>query len=332
MTVFVIAAALLLVLVLYAVLRPLLARSRSAAIAIGLATVTASVGLYLALGSPAALDPAMVRAPETLAEARAQLERKLQDSPADAEGWRLLGRAYTAENRPADAARAYAEAAQRAPRDADILTEAAEARALARDDHRFDDTAVAQLKQALAIDAHHERARWFLGISQRQSGQPAQAAETWAPLLGRIEEKTAATLLAQINEARREAGLPAIALPARAPVAGGVEVQVAMAPGMEVSKLPQSARVFVIARAVDGPPMPVAVRTLGLAELPATVTLSDADSPMPTVKISAMKQVEVLARLSMSGSADRGEDDLESTPQPLALPATQKPRLVIGRD
>ncbi|KAG1447664.1 hypothetical protein G6F57_017021 [Rhizopus arrhizus] len=60
--------------------------------------------------------------------------------------------------------------------------------------------------------------------------------------------------------------------------------------------------------------MPVAARKLPLADFPATVGLGDGDSPMPTAPLSAHREVEVLARISRSGSANRSEDDLQSTP------------------
>ena len=330
MTAFLIAAGLLFVLTLFAVLRPLLARSPLLAGGIALATLAASIGLYLALGTPTALDPAMVRAPETLAEARVQLERKLAQSPADAEGWRLLGRAYAAEQRPADAARAYAEAARHAPDDADVLTEAAEARALARDDHRFDAEAVAQLERALTLNPDHQRARWFLGISQRQAGKPDEAAKTWAALLPRVDTRTAESLLPQINEARAEAGLAPMSMPK---AAGTLDVEVAIAPALaERLKAHPQAQLFVMARAAGGPPMPIAAQRHGLDTLPLKLTLSDADSPMPTQKLSQMQEVEVLARVSMSGSADRGEGDLESVPVRVRLPAQAPVKLQISGD
>ena len=331
MTLFLFAAALLLVLVLYAVLRPLLGRSPRVAAAVAAIVVAGSTALYLQYGTPDALDPTMVRAPETLAEARAQLERKLADSPEDAEGWRLLGRAYTAEEKPADAARAYAEAAKRAPRDADILTEAAEARALANAGHRFDEAAVAQLKQALAVDPKHQRARWFLGISQRQAGQPAQAAETWAPLLATVDPKTVEVLLTQVNEARAEAGLAPITAPKHEAAAGALPVRVSLSPVLlERLEASPQARVFVIARAAGGPPVPVAVQKHPVDALPLDITLSDADSLMPTAKLSALKEAEISARLSLAGSADRQPGDLESATVKVSLPAKGPVTLVIG--
>ena len=319
MAMFLIGAAVLLLLTLYAVLRPLLGRSKTLAAGIAFAVIAASTVLYLQLGTPAALDPAMVRAPTNLAEARAQLERKLAESPGDAEGWRLLGRAY-------------AEAAKRAPRDADVLTEAAEARALTREDRRFDDIATAQLEQAIAIEPMHQRARWFLGISLRQAGEHAKAAEVWSPLLSRIDAKTAATLLVQINQARTEAGLAPMKLPTEATSTSGLAVQVTFAPGIDIQQLPDTARIFVIARAAGGPPMPVAVQKHEVSAMPLSIRLSDADSPMPTAKLSSLKQVEVIARLSMNGIANRQADDIESRPVQLSLPHTQAVELVIGNE
>lgn len=328
MVVFLLAAAVMLVLTLYAVLRPLLPHNIRLAAGIALAVVAASTALYLYLGTPAALDPAMVRAPTNLAEARAQLEQKLAESPDDAEGWRLLARAYTAEGNPAEAARAYAEAAKHAPGDPDVLTEAAESRALAAPGHRFDTHAVEQLEQALAIDPMHQRARWFLGVSLRQAGQHAQAAQTWAPLLDRIDASTASTLLVQINQARTEAGLAPMTMPT-AP-ATSLPVEVAFAPDIDLQQLPASARVFVIARAAGGPPIPVAVQKHAVDALPLSIRLSDADSLMPTAKLSGLDDVEVVARLSMSGTANRQEGDIESKPVAVSMPSTQPVKLLIG--
>ena len=61
--------------------------------------------LYLLVGTPAALDPANVRTPDTLAGAVERLEAELARKPAQADGWRLLADAYRAQGRPADVAR-----------------------------------------------------------------------------------------------------------------------------------------------------------------------------------------------------------------------------------
>ncbi|WP_330967998.1 tetratricopeptide repeat protein, partial [Lysobacter sp. A3-1-A15] len=163
--------------------------------AVAVATMAVLAGaLYLAVGNPDALDPANRRPPETLPEAIAGLEAALERDPRQPEGWRLLARAYAAEARMVDARDAFSKAVELAPDDADLLAEAAESRALAQPDRRFDDAAVDMLQRALQVQPMHQRSRWFLGIAQRQRGQHAQAAATWSPLLGAVDASTAGPL------------------------------------------------------------------------------------------------------------------------------------------
>ena len=95
-------------------------------------------------------------------------------------------------------------------------------------------------------------------------------------------------------------------------------------------RLRGDATVFVIARVPDGPPMPVAVEKRNVSELPLTVSLDDGDSPMPTLKLSQMQEVVLIARLSQSGIADKQDGDIESKPVRVTLPATKPVELVIG--
>ena len=69
-------------------------------------------------------------------------------------------------------------------------------------------------------------------------------------------------------------------------------------------------RVFIFARE-PGSPMPVAVKRLRVADLPTQIELSDADTMMPTRKLSDLRHVEVVARASSSGSATPQKGDWE---------------------
>src|SRR6478672_1745875 len=318
---FLLAAAVLVALVLGFVLRPLWRTTRRVAIGLGVAIAFSAVALYLLVGTPAALDPAALQAPATLADAIGRLEAQLAKTPTDAEGWRLLGRAYASEQQPAKARDAFARAATLSPDDADVLAEAAESSAIADPQRRFDARAVGWLRHALDVQPRHQRARWLLGVSQRQAGQPAEAAATWQPLLAEVDPQTAAPLREQIDLARKAAGLPS--LPAAAPTAAGSQifVQVTLDPKI-ASRVGPDASVFVIARMPGGPPMPIAVERHAAGELPFTATLDDSDSPMPTGKLSAQHEVELVARVSQAGNAMPQAGDLESPPMRMALPAT----------
>lgn len=330
MTAFVIAGALLAVLVLAAVLRPLWRGRPAVGAALVASLVCTTALLYWLVGTPRALDPAQLAQPKTLAEAITRMEAELERDPRQVEGWRLLARAYLAEGRPGDARDALMRALEITPDDAGLLTEAAQARALVADGRRFDSEAVAMLHRALAIDPQHQRARWFLGIAQRQAGDAAAAAETWQPLLGQVDAATASSLVEQINLARAEAGmepLPESAVPA---ADAGITISVSVDPSLAV-RYPDDAWLFVIARQTGGAPMPVAVEKLQPQAFPVKVTLSDADSLMPTSKLSQLEQVELSARVSMSGDATPQAGDFESAPVVVEMAPEAAAALVIDR-
>lgn len=339
MAVFIAIAGLLCIATLAMLLRPLWRDARGVAVGIGVVILASTGLLYMLVGTPRALDGTAQQTPRTLGDAIVQLEAELQRDPRQAEGWRLLGQAYQREGKAAQARDAYAKAVALLPDDADLLAEAAQVRALAHPQRLFDGEAVALLKRALAKDPSHQRARWFRGIAQRQAGDDAGAAATWEPLLAQVDAATAASLRKEIDAARKDAGLPALAA-APAPAAetaaetaaGSLVVQVSLDPAFAARvRLRGDATVFVIARAPDGPPMPVAVEKHTLSELPFTATLDDGDSPMPTLKLSQLKEVLLVARLSESGIANKQEGDIESKPVRVTLPATKPAQLLIGQ-
>ena len=312
MTAFVIAAALLVLVVLGCALRPLWRDKPVAGAGVVLSLALATGLLYVLVGTPTALDPAQRRVPDTLADAVAQLEAELKRNPNQVEGWRLLANAYAAAGRTADVQSALASALKLAPDDADLLTLAAEARALATPDRAFDAEAVAMLRRALAQQPMHQRGRWFLGIAQRQANQPGEAARTWEPLLAIVDVGTRASLREQIDAARSDAGLAPLPPAADvAPVALAISVSLDPALVMQMSK---DAVVFVIARRPGGAPMPVAVRKLSALSLPQVITLTDTDSLMPTTKLSQLESIELIARVSASGDATPVRGDFEAVP------------------
>lgn len=334
------AAVALAALVFAVVLWPLRGRGRNGAVlAVAiLALGVATAALYALVGTPRALQAQNREAPRTLEDGVKQLQAALAKDPNRADGWALLGRSQMSLGHNAEAAAAFARAVRLAPEQAPLLIEAAEARAMANPQRQFDDQALAWLQHALQLAPGSERGAWFLGIAQRQRGQDAAAAATWEALLPRVDAATAAALRPQIDAARSAAGLPALpaagatAQPDKAPATAGLTVAVSLDPAFAARvRLRGDASVFVIARVPGGPPMPVAVQKHPLQALPLRVTLSDADSPMPTQKLSQLKQVQVIARLSASGNAMRQDGDLESAPVTVTLPATAPVELVIGK-
>ncbi len=96
---------------------------------------------------------------------------------------------------------------------------------------------------------------------------------------------------------------PSLAGSAVAAAAAGSEINVAVDISAELkAKAAPDTVVFVYAKAMQGPPMPLAVKRMQLKDLPATLSLSDGDAMMPALKLSGFDQVIVGARVSFSGN------------------------------
>jgi cytochrome c-type biogenesis protein CcmH len=316
------------------VLWPLRATGRRAPFIVMVVAVgVAGSALYYLVGTPEAAAPtARTGEPASLREGVVELQRALERDSQRADGWALLGRSQQALGNLAEANRAFARAVQLAPDEPELLVEAAQTRAQADPAKQFDDTALQWLRHAQRLAPGSERAGWLIGIAQRQRGQDAEAAATWEALLPRLDPGAATALREQIAIAREKAGLPAAAAPsAAATAAPALTVTVALDPAFAArARLRDDASIFVIARIPGGPPMPVAVEKHRLADLPLRVTLDDADSPMPTQPLSALKEVEVFARLSASGQANRQEGDIDSPAVRVPLPHAEPVPLLIG--
>lgn len=94
-----------------------------------------------------------------------------------------------------------------------------------------------------------------------------------------------------------------------------ISVSVALANGMQV---PDDAYVMVFAREWGGK-MPLAISRFRADELPKTVSLDKTMSMMPGVDITTVSQLEVVARISLSGGALPQSGDWQESLGPLQL-------------
>lgn len=321
----------LLAVVLAIVLRPLWRAARATALAVVLVLGVGTAGLYALLGTPEALDPAMVKTPTTLDEAVAQLERRLAEEPGSVEGWVLLGRSRAAQDRWPEAAEAFARAQALLPDEPDLMVELADAKLRASGEARYPEDAVALLERALEIRPTHQRGLFYLGAHHLQSGQPAEAAALWERLLPLVEASTAAALRPQIDQARELAGLPPLAPGEAAPAAGGpvLRITVALDPAV-AGRVAEGDTLYVFARTLEGG-LPVAVRRLPAAGFPLDVTLSDADGLMPAQSLSAQARVRLVARVSKSGDAGAAPGDLEAEAVELDVADGATATLVVAK-
>jgi len=135
------------------------------------------------------------------------------------------------------------------------------------------------------------------------------------------------------GEAGPSAAPPAKAggsVPQTAAAAAKLTVTVALDPTL-AAQAPRDATVFIYAKAVAGPPMPLAAKRVQVAELPITVTLDDSMAMMPQMRLSAFPQVTVGARISRSGQAMPQSGDLEGEVTPVASGQAEPVTVTISR-
>ncbi|MBV7562409.1 c-type cytochrome biogenesis protein CcmI [Pseudomonas sp. sia0905] len=289
-----------------------------------------AVLLYLQWGAIDKVEQARTFAgePHSIEEMTARLEQAVQNNPESAEGWYFLGRSYMAQQRAADAARAFEQAVKVAGREPELLGQWAQALYFAGD-KQWTAQLQALTDEALKADPQEVTSLGLLGIAAYEEQRFADAIGYWQRLVAVLPEgdPSRQAIAGGIERARQEMGSQAEdSAAAQSQASAGLHVRVELAPALRDKVQPGDA-VFVFARAASGPPMPLAAKRLTVANLPAEVSLSDSDAMMPQLKLSAFEQVQLVARISRAGDAKNGEWIGQG--QPVASSTQDVQRLVI---
>ena len=294
-------------------------RSRGVfALALGIALLLplGAGALYLHIGTPVALDGvAAAPKPMDFRQALTELRAHLRQQPDDGQGWALLAQATAALKQPEEARDAWDHALKIDPDSVPAMVGWAEADSMARSDHLVEGRALDLLRRALELQPDSQRALWLLGISQFQHAQYADAAATWRKLQPLLEpgSSVAKAVAEQIANADSRAGIRPATEPAAASSQGAaLKVEVSLAPALR-DRLRPGDQLYVYARAVSGPPMPLAVAKFDAGALPVAATLSDAMAMTPELKLSSVARVVVSARISHSGQPIARPGDLEGS-------------------
>lgn len=319
---------------------------RATALAIALVVPIAAALIYWQRGDLAAFDPALQQAtvagsphdmaPGEVERIAGQLAERLKQEPDNADGWLMLARTYYVMRRFPEAVRAYEQLVKLVPDDASVLADYADALAMARG-RRITGEPLALVNKALALDPNHWKALAMAGTEAFDRKDYRVAVEYWERLRSAVpaESEIAKSIAASIEQARTlgglkpapvaaapraQAGAPAANAPAAAADAGSVAGSVDLAPALKAKAQPDDV-VYIFARAVEGPRMPLAIVKVQVKDLPVDFVLDDAMAMSPNFKLSGFTEVVVGARVSKSGAANPRSGDLEGLSKPVKVGA-----------
>ena len=235
--------------------------------------------------------------------------------------WRYLqARLLNADGEFARAAEVFADILVGLPEEATAdrattMTMLAQARFFAAD-QQVDDDQYELIQQALALMPDNRQAMGLAGIFAFELGQYRAAIGHWRDLWAGLPAGQEAAYLEQgIQRAAARLQEQNETVDLSWMQRAQIKVLVDISADARAAATADDA-IFVLAKAVDGPPMPLAAQKLALADLPQVITLSDAQAMMAGMNLSAYEQVTLVARLSKSGQpvAQPGDWQIEKTP------------------
>ena len=308
---------------------------RLLAIVLAVIMPIASVALYWKIGNVDSLLPATSLA--TMGNAGgmrssvAELEAKVAKNPNDGESLLLLARAYGETGRFVDSATAYGKLTQSVTDEAWIWADYADVLAMAQG-QKLAGPPTKLIEKSLALDPNFPKALALAGSAAMERGDYAAAIRYWEHLLkglppGSEDSKAIMSGLQQAREflaqskggkavslaqATAEIEAPQSAAPGNERISGTVTLSSALN-----GKAAPTDTVFVLARAAQGPKMPLAVMRKQVKDLPLKFSLDDSMAMSPQMKISSFDQVVVVVRVSKTGNAMSQPGDLQGMSSPV---------------
>ena len=293
-------------------------RGKWVTIAVLVTLPLASLSLYFQLGEyRVARNPELAQIPvrqlseQALANMSVEemaeiIKQRLRDNPEDAQGWFMLGRTLMAQQKFDQAVTAYQRTYDLVGEEPGVIFSLADALAM-QSGGKMEGEPEALVLRALEISPQHPTGLWLAGLAAEQRDALQLAYDYWTRLLPMIQgepqsEQEVRRLIGELEQ--RDASL-------RSEVVTGNALTLMVNLSDEIKHLAdENDAVFVYAKAMNGPPMPLAVKRTSVAELPIRITLSDEDAMVENMKLSSFDEIIIGARVSKSGNPVAQEGDL----------------------
>jgi cytochrome c-type biogenesis protein CcmH len=286
-----------------------------------------SIGLYFKLGAEneLAITQLLQKSGQTnfteenALDLIARLGVQTEKTPKDTEMWYLLGRLNFDMGQFDQAVDGFTQALQLLPIDskqdqAVAMAQLAQAQFFANE-RKLDAATESLLKDVLAINPNDETSLGLLGVAAFDSSRYVEAVGYWQRLISMMPEgnPNVAAIQGGINKAlERMSETERLNIEKQQAAIQPAVIQITVNVSQDIiAKLPQNADLFVLAKAENGPPMPLAVQRINVDQWPVTVTLDDSMAMMPALRLSQFENVVITARVSKSGVGNAQAGDLQ---------------------
>jgi len=271
----------------------------------------------------------------------ATLKEKLAEKPNNPQGWFMLARSYMALKQYPNAVKAWDELLSLiGPNDPEVLVQYADALAMTQGG-RLTGKPAEQVFQALELDPNNTQGLWLAGMAMQEQKDYPAALNYWRRLEPNMDDdpESQVALRDLINHAERRLkiketdfkSLPSIASASNKPTANSasaIRLEIDLDPSL-AAKVAIEDSLFIYAKALQGPPMPLAAARKKAIDLPLSITLDDSMAMMPQMKLSSFKQVKIGARISKSGNAIGQTGDLFGEVAPVTVGQAAMVNVVI---
>ena len=245
-----------------------------------------------------------------------KLAAKMKNEPDNAEGWFMLGRSYMSMGRYKDAVDALEKTNKLRPDNHVVMLRYADALTMLRGG-RLSGKPFELIKRAIEIKPDDPTGLWLLGMGYEEKGEYKKAISYWNLLISVLKDnKSIDEVNKLIRVAKKKAGISLSETSGSnkpAAIKSNISLKVSVAiDNSQLKNVSMEDTVFVFAKAVNGPPMPLAVVRKKVKDLPIVVTLDDTMAMIPSMKISGFMNVKVSARVSKSGQPQAQPGDIQS--------------------
>lgn len=257
-----------------------------------------------------------------------RLKAEMESNPTDPKGWYMLGRSYMLLKSFSEAADSFDKSLSLRPDRAETMLSLADALSMSNNGLLVGRPREL-VKKALTFEPQNITALWLSGMAASQSGEYPEAIIQWQKVLpflnDKPDEQTAVKNLiaeakSRLNSDQKSELEANLEKPSTENTDSsklnntvsndvGIKVNISLSDTLKDKASPED-YVFIYAKAMSGPPMPLAAVRKQVKDLPLEVVLNDEMAMMPNLKLSAFKNVAVGARISKTGQPIPNNGDL----------------------